>query len=405
MTGFQEFMNFNRCNILSLWGTLLMCGAVWLALPREAVSAGPQVRVALTREAKQLEISVRGRYRIRQRTTKEVLKEGKRLKKASLNVFGRDLVLDGQTLNTDGISIYSRKDISIGTGEDAKRYRGDIDISIQEDGTLLVVNRIDLENYIRGVLYHETSNRWPMQALKAQAVAARTYAVYQIEESRGAAYDVTSDIYAQVYGGKSAERFRTNLAVQRTRGQVLTYDGKILPAYYHASCAGTTEDVSEMWDHKSIPPLSGVVCPFCRRSPHFHWKRNFRLADIQDALNKKGYAIGLIKEIRVKERDRSGRNRTMEIVGRKGETLTIPGKDLRNIVGPNQIKSNRYGVVMKGYYCDLIGQGWGHGVGMCQWGAREMDRQGYSYRKILEFYYPGAAIDRVDRVFSHSDKP
>jgi len=381
-----------------------LCLTAVFAMPRDAVSAGPQVRVALTRDARQLEISISGRYRIRHKTTGKVIKEGKRLKKAMLNIFGKDLVLDGQTLNTDQISIYSRKDISIGVEEKIKRYRGDIDIELKEDGRLLVVNRIDLENYIRGVLYHETSNRWPMQALKAQAVASRTYAVYQIDESRGADYDVTSDIYAQVYGGKSAERFRTNLAVQRTRGQVLTFHDKILPAYYHAACAGTTEDVSEMWDHTSIQPLSGVRCPFCQNSPHYHWKRNFRLADIQDELNKKGHAIGLIKEIRVKERNGSGRNKRVEIVGRKGESLTLQGKDLRNIIGPNKLKSNRYGVVMKGYFCDLIGQGWGHGVGMCQWGAREMDRQGYPYRKILDHYYPGSQIQRVDRVFRKRPK-
>ena len=256
---------------------------------------------------------------------------------------------------------------------------------------MLVVNAVELENYIKGVLYHEVSHYWPMESLKAQAVAARSYALYQMQMNRHKDFDVTSDIYSQVYGGRGSERYRTNIAIERTKGLVMVYRGKLLLAYFHATCAGHTEDVSELWK-EDLPPLKGVACSFCRFSPHFFWKKNFRLKDIQDKLNAKGYGLGLIKEIRIIERNTSGRIKTLEIETRDGKKANISGKDFREIIGPNNIKSNNYEVDMQGYYMDLIGKGWGHGVGMCQWGAAQMASEGYSYEQILKYYYPGVDI-------------
>ena len=180
------------------------------------------------------------------------------------------------------------------------------------DNHITVVNDINVEDYIKGVLYHEVSHHWPMEALKAQAVAARTYALYSINPA-GKPYDVTNDIYSQVYGGRDSERYRTDLAVDYTRGQVLTYNDKIIPAYFHATCGGMTEDAQELWNLPDIPPLRGVPCGFCANSPHFHWKKNFRLKDIQDALNLHGYKVGTIKDISIVDRDRSERIEHLKI--------------------------------------------------------------------------------------------
>ena len=296
---------------------------------------------------------------------------------------------------TDGIKIIPRRDASIYI--DGRRYSGEIDIKRRSNDAIVAINIVDLERYIKGVLYHEVSHRWPIETLKAQAVAARTYALYRMQVNKDADYDVTSDIYSQVYGGKSSERYRTNIAVNRTKDLVMTYNGKILPAYYHATCGGMTENAGALWEH-AIPPLRGVRCPFCRQSPHFQWKKNFRLKDIQDKLNARGYDIGLIKTIEVIERNPSGRITTLRITARDGKTITIAGKDFRDIIGPNIIKSNNYEVVMQGYYMDLLGKGWGHGVGMCQWGAYFMAQQRYRYDAILQYYYPGMAITDYHRL-------
>jgi len=241
------------------------------------------------------------------------------------------------------------------------------------------------------VLYHEVSHHWPMEALKAQAVAARTYALYSINPA-GKPYDVTNDIYSQVYGGKSSERYRTDLAVEHTRGQVLTYNGRLIPAYFHATCGGMTEDAHELWNVDDIPPLRGVPCSFCQNSPHMHWKKNFRLKNIQDALNLHGYKVGSIKEISIVDKDRSERINHLKITQKNGQDLVIRGKDFRDLMGPNVIMSNNYEITMRGYYVDLAGKGWGHGVGMCQWGALGMARQQFNYKQILAYYYPQAAL-------------
>ena len=205
-------------------------------------------------------------------------------------------------------------------------------------------------------------------------------------------FDVTSDIYSQVYGGRTSERYRTNLAVNRTKRQVMTYQGDIIPAYFHATCGGQTEDVSELWKHPNAPYLKGGKCPFCSFSPHYHWKKNLQLKDIQNKLNEKGLKVGLIKNIRIVSYNKSGRIQKLKITARDGKTQDITGKDFRLFIGPNIIKSNHYQIEMNGYYMDIIGRGWGHGVGMCQWGALGMARQRFYYKEILHFYYPDVQI-------------
>ena len=148
-----------------------------------------------------------------------------------------------------------------------------------------------------------------------------------------------------------------------------------------------TEDADDLWG-MDLPPLKGVACTFCQDSPHMKWKRNFRLTDIQSMLNERGHKTGPIKEISVVDRNRSGRIDHLKIISRDAQELVLSGKDFRDIMGPNVLKSNNYEIVMQGYYVDFIGKGWGHGVGLCQWGARGMALQQFTYKQILSYYYP-----------------
>jgi len=172
----------------------------------------------------------------------------------------------------------------------------------------------------------------------------------------------------------------------------LMYQDKILPAYYHATCAGHTENVTTLWGGRDLPPLKGVVCNFCKGSPHYFWKKNMRLKDIQDKLNGKGYQLERIKHIQVSDRNPSGRIAVIKITTEGDKQTTLSGKEFRDIIGPNVIRSNNYVIDMQGYYVDFLGKGWGHGVGLCQWGAYFMSKEGHSYDEILHFYYPGARI-------------
>lgn len=362
-------------------------------LPIDAPLPERLVRVAVERNVQDFTLEVRGSFSIIDLTKNELLSVLKNFGPTIVTSTAQGLQLGPDVYFIDQMKIIPDRDGTLFVNH--RCYRGSIHIIKDEKGQLSVINIIDLESYVKGVLYHEISDRWPMEAIKAQAVAARSYVLHVMHRTRSNPYDVTNDVYSQVYGGRSSEKYRTNMAVDQTRGLVLTYEGKILLAYYHSACGGHTENVKELWG-QGPRPLHGVRCDFCLPSPHDQWKRNLRLKDIQDKLIAAGYSVGLIREIRVIERNQSGRIKELEILDRQGQSLVISGKDFRHLLGPDVIKSNNYYIEMKGYYVDFLGRGWGHGVGMCQWGAYFMSRQGYGYQSILQHYYPGAQIVRYD---------
>ena len=357
------------------------------------------IRTAILRDIDNTVISIRGRYEIVDPKTNQVLLKGRRLKPSRVLAHDRKkkkIYIGKSSFRFDRIRIKADKDTTFFSGKKGKRYKGVIELFILPQNKLLVVNILDLEEYVRGVLYHEVKHRWPLEVIKAQAVATRTYAAYQMQENKDQLYDVTSDVYSQVYGGKSAERYRTNLAVDRTKSEVLMFKDKVLPAYFHANSGGHTEDAGVLWKH-DLEPLKGRPDPHSKDLPNYSWKKNFRLKDIQDKLNTtKKYSIGLIKEIRILKRTKSERVKELSIIERDGKATKISAKDFRQIIGPNLIKSNMYYVDMKGYYFDLIGKGWGHGVGMSQWGAYVMAKERFSYDQILQFYYPGSELVVVE---------
>jgi len=374
--------------------SLVLTSTLGLAASIAAINEGrprlPEiVRVAIVRDARELDLAIHGSYRLRDLSTGLVIGKGTYLVDSKVRLLNRGILVGLDVYATKRLIIEPSRDASIIIDE--RPFRGQITLIRTADNHITVVNNINVEDYVKGILYHEVSNHWPMEALKAQAVASRTYALYSINPA-DKPYDLTNDIYSQVYGGRSSERYRTDLAVDYTRGQVLTYDNKIIPAYFHATCGGMTEDAQALWHLPDIPPLRGVPCGFCVNSPHFHWKKNLRLKNIQDALNLHGYKVGSIKDISIVDRDRSERIDHLKITQRNGEGLIIRGKDFRDLMGPNVIDSNNYEIVMQGYYVDLIGKGWGHGVGMCQWGALGMARQQFTYRQILAYYYPQSVL-------------
>jgi stage II sporulation protein D len=389
---------------------LLSCSVILQSTISHAegsLPAGPMIRVAVLVKAKDFMLKVRGSYKIYDES-QTLLREGRNLQETVVQASSKGIYFGVEGFSTQRIRVSTDKDFSLFVAGVERRYRGMLDVVVDEKSLITAVNILDLETYTKGVLFHEVSHRWPLEAIKAQAVATRTYALYQSQQNKEELYDVKSDIYSQVYGGKSAERYRTNIAANRTYGQLLTYNGKVLPAYFHATCGGRTEDVREVWPkHGDLPPLRGIQCDYCVFAPHYRWTKNFKSKDIQDLLNKNGYHIDLIEDIRVIERTKSGRIKTIEISTRAGKEIQISGKKFREIVGPNNLKSNFFDIEMKGYFFDLKGKGWGHGVGMCQWGAYYMSLQNFKYREILNYYYPGAEIaaDVYDNPSNYMEAP
>ncbi|MBF0510725.1 MAG: SpoIID/LytB domain-containing protein [Candidatus Omnitrophica bacterium] len=376
--------------ILVLCSMIMAAGIAFAGLLAKDKPKVPQmIKVAIVRDSRELDLAIHGSYRIRDLSSGKIIGNGSYLNNCHVRLLDHGILIGLQVLPAKKMLIEPSRDASLIIDE--RPFRGEVTLIRTPENKITVINDINVEDYIKGVLYREVSSHWPMEALKAQAVAARTYAIYSIHPA-GKLYDVTNDIYSQVYGGRGAERYRTDVAVDYTKGEVLTYNHKVIPTYFYATCGGMTEDADELWALSDIPPLRGVPCPFCQGSPHMHWKKNFRLKDIQEILNLHGIKIGRITNITIVDRDRSDRILHLKIAQKNGQDIMIKGKDFRDMMGPNVLLSNNYDIVMKGFYVDIVGKGWGHGVGMCQWGALGMARQQFNYKQILSYYYPQSVL-------------
>ena len=347
------------------------------------------VRVAIVQDASSLRLKIKGSFEVVDSVSNKVLSRGKNLN-TTVTAYNNGILL-GNTkskINKLFIKPYYPESVSI----NGRMFRGDIQL-IKNNMKLSVINHIDLEDYVKGISVRETSHYWPIDSLKAEVIVFRTFALYKMQENSQKDFDLTSDIYSQVYSGRAAERYRINKAVDETRGLILTYKGKVLPAFYHATCGGHTQDASLLWNIDT-PPLKGVSCDFCQDSPHFKWHNVLSLEEARDALVKGGLRIESIKDIVILGKDKSGRITDLKITADKKD-MKISSKDFRDALGPNTIKSTNFQVKVVDHDVVFEGLGWGHGVGLCQWGAYFMAKQGYTYKQILEYYYPGVQISSL----------
>lgn len=376
--------------IFFLISSILLLASAW------AMGKGPPhppryIRVAIIRGQGELSLTLQGPYEIRTLHTGELLTAGRSLRKARARPTPSGIKINELALEVYGVNVRTKREGGIYLNR--RRFRGTIDIIREPDLTLLIVNELDVEDYLYGVLRGEVSHRWPIEALKAQAIAARTFALYQRSISADKDYDLTCDVSSQVYGGRSIERYWTNRAVNRTLGKVLTYEGELFPSHYHASSGGHTEDASQLWD-VNLPPLRGVKDLFSLRSPHHRWTTKLTLKELQAKLAKAGYLVERISAITPLSKNRSGRIKDLLIVHTKGRT-TMKAHRFRDAIGVNLIRSTNFAVKIKGREVTFRGLGWGHGVGLSQWGAYNMARKGHSAKEILKFYYPGAKVKKL----------
>jgi stage II sporulation protein D len=366
------------------------------ALLAAAAEEGPQrpLRILVADERETSNLAVKGPYKIRILNSEEGVMSGNYLY-AVIRPDAGGLVIGKRSVASRGVSIEAGPGSEIYI--DGRPFRGKVDIIRKNNDRLAAINHIGLEDYLYGVLYHEVSHRWPMEALKSQAIVARTFAIYQAGQNKFQDYDLRSDIYSQVYGGKASEKWSTTRAVDLTRGKALVYNGAILPAYYHAACAGHTEDASNLWN-VDMAPLKGVGCIYCKGCRHYRWVKEIPLKDIEEKLRANGHKIGGVVHVSVLSRNRSDRVNSLEIKDGAGASVVLTGKDFRQMMGPNEVRSTKFDVSVKGGALLLNGFGWGHGVGMCQWGAYGLARRGKNAEEILKFYYPGAEIMTVKDV-------
>lgn len=271
-------------------------------------------------------------------------------------------------------------------------YYGAIRI-INAGGCLAVVNIVDAEQYVMGVVSGEMPASWPVEALKAQAVAARTYALYFQQWRLGNEWHIMSTTADQVYqGGRPRSRVRE--AVGATEGQVLMYRSGLFPAFYHSTCGGWTEPPGLALGRPQFDYLEGVPCPFCRKSPFLAWHAKIGPAELARKLKsakiEAGNPITSVALVRPDER----RLRAVRINWRGGEK-TVSMSDFRRAVGRKKVRNARFACRFDKRAFVLDGHGFGHGAGMCQYGARGMAQLGYSYCEILAHYYRNTELAKV----------
>ena len=275
-------------------------------------------------------------------------------------------------------------------------YRGHLGLH-RAGASLLVVNVVMLDDYLLGVVGREMSLQPGLtEALKAQVIAARTYALYERDLPREGPFDLYDDERSQAYGGVAAETELAKEVVDTTRGLVVLYLNRVVPTFYSSTCGGETEPAWEMLDNvEKLPPLRGATCGHCSASPHYEWSSRLSRAAMAEAVFGRP---GIVEEVRVERRAKGGH--ALEVVVRlrgaaEGVRLEA-NRGFRHKLGTRVLRSTLI-TEIKGAGTDAFeirGRGWGHGAGMCQWGAYGMARTGRSAHEILEHYFPGALVTR-----------
>ena len=348
----------------------------------------PSVRVAILQEVPSLRVTMPGPCRMTDLKSGALLTEWPVLKWKEIRPGNAGLLVGQEEVPLQAISLEPVGNPVFNIN--GRPYRGKLILYRTPRGQITAVNRLNLEEYLVGALTSETSPQWPLEVLRAHAVVSRTVVAHRIWIRKNEPFDVAADTSTHLYHGVSAERETTREAVTKTRGQVLTYQGELFSASFHASCGGHTEDASELWQStKVLPPLKGREDPYCRDLRHYRWTTRMNQPEFLSAVKLDEEALRRLTDCEVLDRNASGRVRAVQLIGEK-KVVTLTGKRLRELLGANRLRSLKFSISMEGDYLVFEGYGWGHGVGFCQWGAYGMARKGKKMDEILTFYFPGA---------------
>lgn len=272
-----------------------------------------------------------------------------------------------------------------------KRYRGELDL-VHQGNTITAINVLNIEEYLCGVVPREMPYQWHLEALKAQAVAARTYTYNKLATINRSArlYDVKATIADQVYGGFNDERSSCDSAIFATAGEILMYDDKPILACYHGNSGGALENDTDVFRTK-MPYLKGKPDEFSPTGGRYDWNRSVTATEIRTRLMNSRVNIGQIHNIKLSDVADSGRVRQLTIIHSNG-TTKLNGVSFRDKMGTTFIRSTLFTIEKEGNRYIFCGKGSGHGVGMSQWSAYRMAQQGKNYQEILDYFYPGTTL-------------
>jgi stage II sporulation protein D len=328
---------------------------------------------------------------------------GERFEELSGEVRLRDGKIDvaGRLIEAEEVRITPEWDATLEVGP--RRYHGDLLVKRDKD-KLTFVNEVDLELYLKGVAGKEMSPSSHPEALKAQIIAARTYAMYEVRAQtlrrvKGEKFDLYDDERSQVYGGMERETDAISALVDETQGMFVVWQDQILKTFYSSTCGGHTEPA---WlilggEAQKIPPLGGTKCDWCAGSKYYEWKESFKKVDAARKLFPDD-PKARVARVRIVETLPGGRATKIGITleNHSREKFVEANRGFRIPLGSRRLKSTLWiSIEDQGDAFVIHGRGFGHGAGMCQVGAYRMAESGHSGVQILEFYYPGAQVKKL----------
>lgn len=345
-----------------------------------------KLRLLTVDNAKSCSITLTSGYKIINNENELAIASPSYPESITIEMENNKLSIKGKTFNANSLRIIP--DNGIIKIEDCT-YRGNA-IIYNDNDSLSVINEINLEEYLYSAVGREMSFSTPMEALKAQAVAARSFALFQMKLSKSKKYDFKNFGAYITYSGTDKENSNAIKAVDSTRGEIIKYNGQVAFAPYYANCGGYTEDVKEVWG-SYYPYLVSTPCYFCRDKKHYSWSIEISKNHIVESLKKSGYNISDVTNMDVVETSKTGRMKKLKISTDKGNLFIDTGQ-LRMLVGSDTLKSTKFKVRPRGETFLFTGKGWGHGVGLCQDGAEGMAKEGYNYKQIISRYYKNVTV-------------
>ena len=343
----------------------------------------PDMEITLLKEAGTIRLAVHSPYRILDLKNGTSLREGVSLPSTPVTLesaSGGQLALGGIKLGTNGVRVVAQVDGALEL--EGTQYRGEIHLLKGPKEGLTAIDKLDVESYILGVVGSEMPNHWEPEALKAQAITARTFALYL--KGNG----VTLGPLHLAYKGTARETPALRQIVSQTRGVVMLYKKDLFPAYFHSTCGGHTEDANLVFGKDGIPPLKGVKCDYCKDSKYYQWNREISKQELEKDLRKAYPSLKEIWEVSPQGRG-PGRHASQVEIKYASGSYKMNANEFRLLLGPNHLLSTAFEVSDKGKIIKFSGNGWGHGVGLCQYGAETMAKNGSTWQEVLKKYYPG----------------
>lgn len=273
------------------------------------------------------------------------------------------------------------------------QYPSPIYLTAKNDKAADIVLSVPFEKYLEGVLVGEMSPTWPLEALKAQAVAARSYTLYQLSRRHGEMFQLQGDVLDQVYSLNSETPFVKNIrqALAETEGEVLTQGREVLKAYYHSDCGGETEEPQNVW---GVANVHFGVAHDKKCATRSAWSFTVKKSDLATKLSEK-FRLRILESVQVLSRTQSHRVALIAMAGGENR-VTMTGQELRQLLGFDKIKSTLFSLTVASDSVTFQGRGSGHGSGLCQWGSRDLAKEGQTYEEILTHYYPRAQLTKIN---------